>query len=94
MISVAEQNDVELVGESLSGNRDAFGQIVSRYQFIPIFEPLAKYAQFRIESRNFCQQHQLLFAPFAGSRFTSSGLRPPSPIQCGEGIILWDDFPA
>jgi RNA polymerase sigma factor (sigma-70 family) len=32
MISVAEQNDVELVGESLSGNRDAFGQIVSRYQ--------------------------------------------------------------
>jgi RNA polymerase sigma factor (sigma-70 family) len=32
MISVAEQNDVELVGESLSGNRDAFGQIVARYQ--------------------------------------------------------------
>jgi len=32
MISVAEQNDVELVDESLSGNRDAFGQIVSRYQ--------------------------------------------------------------
>jgi len=32
MISVAEQNDVELVSESLSGNRDAFGQIVARYQ--------------------------------------------------------------
>jgi len=32
MISVAEQNDVELVAGSLSGNRDAFGQIVSRYQ--------------------------------------------------------------
>jgi RNA polymerase sigma factor (sigma-70 family) len=32
MISVIEQNDVELVGESLSGNRDAFGQIVARYQ--------------------------------------------------------------
>ena len=25
-------NDAELVGASLSGNRDAFGQIVSRYQ--------------------------------------------------------------
>jgi RNA polymerase sigma factor (sigma-70 family) len=32
MISVTEQNDVELVAGSLSGNRDAFGQIVSRYQ--------------------------------------------------------------
>ncbi|HVU08405.1 MAG TPA: sigma-70 family RNA polymerase sigma factor [Verrucomicrobiae bacterium] len=32
MISVAAQNDSELVGETLSGNRDAFGQIVSRYQ--------------------------------------------------------------
>src|ERR1700722_9294390 len=32
MISVTTQNDVELVGESLSGNRDAFGQIVARYQ--------------------------------------------------------------
>jgi RNA polymerase sigma factor (sigma-70 family) len=32
VISVIEQNDVELVGESLSGNRDAFGQIVARYQ--------------------------------------------------------------
>ena len=28
----ATRNDAELVGESLSGNRDAFGQIVSRYQ--------------------------------------------------------------
>jgi RNA polymerase sigma factor (sigma-70 family) len=34
MISVIEQNDVELVGESLSGNRDAFGQIVARYQLL------------------------------------------------------------
>ncbi len=32
MISLAEQKDVELVGASLSGNRDAFGQIVARYQ--------------------------------------------------------------
>jgi RNA polymerase sigma factor (sigma-70 family) len=32
MISVAEPDDVELVAESLSGNRDAFGQIVARYQ--------------------------------------------------------------
>jgi RNA polymerase sigma factor (sigma-70 family) len=32
MISVTAQSDVELVGESLSGNRDAFGQIVARYQ--------------------------------------------------------------
>ena len=32
MISVAEQNDVELVAGSLSGNRDAFGHIVARYQ--------------------------------------------------------------
>jgi RNA polymerase sigma factor (sigma-70 family) len=31
-MSVAARNDAELVGESLSGNRDAFGQIVSRYQ--------------------------------------------------------------
>jgi RNA polymerase sigma factor (sigma-70 family) len=32
MMTAAAQNDSELVGESLSGNRDAFGQIVSRYQ--------------------------------------------------------------
>jgi RNA polymerase sigma factor (sigma-70 family) len=32
MIAAAAQNDSDLVGESLSGNRDAFGQIVSRYQ--------------------------------------------------------------
>jgi len=32
MISAVPQNDSDLVGESLSGNRDAFGQIVSRYQ--------------------------------------------------------------
>jgi RNA polymerase sigma factor (sigma-70 family) len=32
MISVAGLEDSELVGESLSGNRDAFGRIVSRYQ--------------------------------------------------------------
>ncbi len=31
-MSVAVNNDVELVGASLAGNRDAFGQIVSRYQ--------------------------------------------------------------
>ncbi len=32
MISTVPQNDAELVAASLSGNRDAFGQIVSRYQ--------------------------------------------------------------
>ena len=32
MISAATHNDAELVSESLSGNRDAFGHIVSRYQ--------------------------------------------------------------
>ena len=32
MISPAAHNDSELVSESLSGNRDAFGHIVSRYQ--------------------------------------------------------------
>jgi len=32
MTSAVPQNDSALVGESLSGNRDAFGQIVSRYQ--------------------------------------------------------------
>ncbi|HEY3762503.1 MAG TPA: sigma-70 family RNA polymerase sigma factor [Verrucomicrobiae bacterium] len=32
MIPVAAQDDSELVGETLSGNRDAFSQIVSRYQ--------------------------------------------------------------
>jgi RNA polymerase sigma factor (sigma-70 family) len=31
-MSVAIQTDAELVGQTLSGNRDAFGQIVSRYQ--------------------------------------------------------------
>ena len=31
-MSVSTNNDAELVGASLSGNRDAFGQIVSRYQ--------------------------------------------------------------
>ena len=31
-MSVTAQNDAELVGESLSGDRDAFGQIVARYQ--------------------------------------------------------------
>jgi RNA polymerase sigma factor (sigma-70 family) len=31
-MSAAIRNDAELVDESLSGNRDAFGQIVSRYQ--------------------------------------------------------------
>jgi RNA polymerase sigma factor (sigma-70 family) len=31
-MSVAVRNDAELVGESLAGNRDAFGQIVARYQ--------------------------------------------------------------
>jgi DNA-directed RNA polymerase specialized sigma24 family protein len=32
MISPATHKDSELVNDSLSGNRDAFGQIVSRYQ--------------------------------------------------------------
>ena len=32
MSSVGTHNDAELVGASLSGNRDAFGQIISRYQ--------------------------------------------------------------
>src|SRR5271163_393959 len=32
MISWAANDDVDLVSESLSGNRDAFGQIVARYQ--------------------------------------------------------------
>ena len=32
LMSVAANNDAELVGGSLAGNRDAFGQIVSRYQ--------------------------------------------------------------
>ena len=32
MMSVTDNNDAELVSASLSGNRDAFGQIVSRYQ--------------------------------------------------------------
>jgi len=32
MISESAQDDSALVGESLSGNRDAFGRIVSRYQ--------------------------------------------------------------
>jgi RNA polymerase sigma factor (sigma-70 family) len=32
MMSVTANNDAELVGASLSGNRDAFGQIVARYQ--------------------------------------------------------------
>jgi RNA polymerase sigma factor (sigma-70 family) len=32
MIPTAAPNDADLVAESLSGNRDAFGQIVSRYQ--------------------------------------------------------------
>ena len=31
-MSVAAHNDAELVSESLSGNRDAFGQIVAQYQ--------------------------------------------------------------
>src|ERR1035437_2970457 len=31
-MSTSTRNDAELVGESLSGNRDAFGQIVLRYQ--------------------------------------------------------------
>ena len=31
-MSAAVRNDAELVGESLAGNRDAFGQIVARYQ--------------------------------------------------------------
>jgi RNA polymerase sigma factor (sigma-70 family) len=31
-MSTATRNDAELVSESLSGNRDAFGQIVGRYQ--------------------------------------------------------------
>jgi len=31
-MSVAVHNDAELVSESLAGNRDAFGQIVARYQ--------------------------------------------------------------
>ena len=31
-MSTAANNDAELVAASLSGNRDAFGQIVSRYQ--------------------------------------------------------------
>jgi RNA polymerase sigma factor (sigma-70 family) len=32
MMSVAANNDAELVGASISGDRDAFGQIVARYQ--------------------------------------------------------------
>src|SRR2546423_9351918 len=32
MIPAVSQNDADLVAASLTGNRDAFGQIVSRYQ--------------------------------------------------------------
>jgi RNA polymerase sigma factor (sigma-70 family) len=32
LMSVATKNDAELVGGTLAGNRDAFGQIVARYQ--------------------------------------------------------------
>ena len=32
MMSVTANNDAELVSGSLAGNRDAFGQIVARYQ--------------------------------------------------------------
>ena len=32
MMSVATNNDAELVSGTPAGNRDAFGQIVSRYQ--------------------------------------------------------------
>src|SRR5471032_2192433 len=32
MMSVTAENDAELVSASLAGNRDAFGQIVARYQ--------------------------------------------------------------
>src|ERR1700690_2481960 len=32
MISAAGSNDADLVNATLGGNRDAFGQIVSRYQ--------------------------------------------------------------
>src|SRR5471032_3005542 len=32
MMSVTTDNDAELVSASLAGNRDAFGQIVARYQ--------------------------------------------------------------
>ena len=31
-VSAKAFNDAELVGKSLAGNRDAFGQIIARYQ--------------------------------------------------------------
>ncbi len=45
MMPVATNNDAELVGASLSGNREAFGQIVSRYQSLDLLPGLQCHGQ-------------------------------------------------
>src|ERR1044071_4664940 len=82
MITTDEMNsgsDTELVAESLSGNRDAFGQIVARYQ--SLICSLAYSA-----TGNLSQSEDLAQETFLTAWKQLSGLREPGKLRswlCG-----------
>ena len=78
-MSTAARNDEELVGESLSGNRDAFGQIVARYQSLVC--SLAYSA-----TGNLSQSEDLAQETFITAWKQLAGLREPAKLRawlCG-----------
>jgi RNA polymerase sigma factor (sigma-70 family) len=79
MMSVAANNDAELVGASLSGDRDAFGQIVARYQSLVC--SLAYSA-----TGSLSQSEDLAQETFVAAWKQLSGLREPEKLRawlCG-----------
>ena len=79
MMSVAANNDAELVSASLSGNRDAFGQIVARYQSL-----VCSLAY--IATGSLSQSEDLAQETFVAAWKQLAGLREPEKLRawlCG-----------
>ena len=88
MISVAANNDAELVGASLSGDRDAFGQIVARYQSLVC--SLAYSA-----TGSLSQSEDLAQETFVAAWKQLAGLREPEKLRawlCGIARNLINNF--
>ena len=88
MMSRATNNDAELVGASLSGNRDAFGQIVARYQSLVC--SLAYSA-----TGSLSQSEDLAQETFVAAWKQLAGLREPEKLRawlCGIARNLINNF--
>jgi hypothetical protein len=87
-ISAATRTDAELVGENRSGNRDAFGQIVSRYQSLVC--SLAYSA-----TGSLSQSEDLAQEMFVAAWKQLADLREPGKLRaglCGIALGVWTCF--